>query len=783
VTNSGFTNNSAGNFGGAIFNLTENLVVTNTSFDENPVASTGQGGAIFTNSSIDIEHDRFDSNNAGSGGAIGAIAGPLVVNSSTFSNNAATADGGAIKVAQAATIMTSTFIGNSAGTNGGAIALSGGAASDSFNVSKDNFFGNSATVVGGAIFDNAAAAPVLIDNDGFSSFIGGVPGNSAGLGGAIATQTGSTTTVSNSTFTDNGSLTSSPGVVATLAGGALFSPAGALVLTADTFRANKVTASGGGVYLSSPATVTRSTFTGNMAVNGGAILSDVAQVTVSNNTISANSARLGGGIFVAGGALGSTDDTLTLNTAAEAGGAVYNGNTGTATLNFDTLSNDSTASVAALQNAGAGTLTVSDSILNETLSCSGTITDGGYNAESDNSCGFGATDVVSSPNLHVAAALDANGSSGPQTLAIDSSSSASSLVPLARCTGVNNNTDERGFARPDPAGGPCDAGAFEVAGAPPAATITGTPPAATIGKPYSFTFTTTGSTGCTLTAPLPAGLSFNAATCTISGTPATSGSFPISVVANGNGGNSAPDVATLISHRPISRAAVVAASTNWSLGDALPGTTTNNFSYGTKPLSPLMGDWNGDGIRTVGTFELGTFKLRNSNTAGAPDVTFTFGDPRGFPVAGDFDGNGYTDVAVYRAGHWQIHYLGPGAPADQSFSLGAPFATGTYPNTVPVAGDWNGDGIDGIGTYNLANGTWTLKNTVGAGAPDIAPFVFWGGVGSYPVVGDWTGIGIDTPGYRQGSVWTVRTTAVTEGPTSTFNFGVTNSVPFAWSAP
>ncbi len=253
------------------------------------------------------------------------------------------------------------------------------------------------------------------------------------------------------------------------------------------------------------------------------------------------------------------------------------------------------------------------------------------------------------------------------------------------------------------------------------------------------------------------------------------------MVADGTGGNSDPDVSTLVSHRAIGKAAVVAASVNWSLADGLPGAKTTSFAYGAKPLTPLMGDWTGSGTKTVGTFEAGVFKLRNTNSAGAADITFTFGDPRGFAVAGDFNGDGITDVAVYKDGTWQVHYLGtPGVvPPDATFTLGAPFATGAWPSTVPVSGDWNSDGID-IGTYNLSTGEWVLKNTVGAGPADFAPFTFWGGSASYPVVGDWTGIGIDTPGYRIGTGWTERTGGITSATTSTFTYGATNSFPFTW---
>ena len=337
------------------------------------------------------------------------------------------------------------------------------------------------------------------------------------------------------------------------------------------------------------------------------------------------------------------------------------------------------------------------------------------------------------------------------------------------------------------------------------------------GSPVSWTLTVTNngpavSSGWSVNDVVPAGFTAVSATpgCTVTGntiactggTLAVGASAVINVTANAParklcltntasvvGNEAEPDGPDFVANntsslrvctKAVSKAAVVATSTSWSLGDGLPGTTKIDFTYGLRPLTPLMGDWDGNGTITVGTFELGTFKLNNQNDSSAADITFPFGNPRGYPVAGDFDGNGIDDVAVYRAGLWQVHYLGAGAPGDASFNLGAPFATDIYPNTIPVAGDWDGDGIDGIGTYNLADGTWVLKNTVGAGGPDIGPFVFWGGFGSVPVVGNWAGIGFDTPGYRIGSTWTVRTASVTGGPTTTFIFGVGNSVPFAW---
>jgi hypothetical protein len=225
------------------------------------------------------------------------------------------------------------------------------------------------------------------------------------------------------------------------------------------------------------------------------------------------------------------------------------------------------------------------------------------------------------------------------------------------------------------------------------------------------------------------------------------------------------------------RPGIVRASTERFLKSGTTGgaAVAGSFFYGAKPLTPLVGDWDGNGTKTPGSFEAGVFKLRNSNSAGDPDLSFAFGDPRGFPVAGDFNGDGVDDVAVFRSGLWQVRYSTGQTPA--TFNFGS----GSWPTTVPLAGDWNGDGTDGVGVF--AAGTWTLRS-LASGAGVNSTVTFGPGTSPYPVVGDWNGDGVDTVGVKAatGTTWRLTNSAASAPSVEiTFEFGQANTdLPFAW---
>jgi len=64
------------------------------------------------------------------------------------------------------------------------------------------------------------------------------------------------------------------------------------------------------------------------------------------------------------------------------------------------------------------------------------------------------------------------------------------------------------------------------------------------------------------------------------------------------------------------------------------------FGFGPLGMRPIVGDWDEDGIDTIGLHDpaTGATLLRNTNSAGDPDVSFTIGGANAFaPVVGDWN--------------------------------------------------------------------------------------------------------------------------------------------------
>ena len=351
---------------------------------------------------------------------------------------------------------------NTATSSGGGIFSNGTA-----TLTNDTFSEDSVDDYGAGFYNNGTAT---LTGDTFS-------GDSAGYYGGGVFNTG-TVTLTGDTLSDDSADAHG--------GGGVYNE-GTATLTNDTLSGDTSTdADGGGVYNNGgTVTLTDDTLSGDTApTNGGGVYNDGGTATLTSDTLSGDMAEYGAGVFTSGTAT-LTNDTLS-GESATYGGGVYNSNT--ATLTNDTLSKDTATYGGGVYNEGTAP-SISNSIL-AASSCWGTVTDGGYNVESDNTCGLGTDDVVGSTTIHLGSSLAANGSTGPETLAIGTNSSAFEEVPNAACTPTK---DERGDTRPGIPGENCDAGAFEYQqGTPTTPTISNFPTSGTYGGGFTATVSTTG---------------------------------------------------------------------------------------------------------------------------------------------------------------------------------------------------------------------------------------------------------------------------------------------------
>ena len=95
-----------------------------------------------------------------------------------------------------------------------------------------------------------------------------------------------------------------------------------------------------------------------------------------------------------------------------------------------------------------------------------------------------------------------------------------------------------------------------------------------------------------------------------------------------------------------------------------------------------------------------------------------FGAAGTVPVPGDYNGDGMTDFAVFDAatGTWNVRGQFTGV-----------FGDGT---DTPVPGDYDGDGTTDIAVYRPSTGEWIVRNqfTIVFGDPGDVPVVRIGGI-------------------------------------------------------
>lgn len=286
--------------------------------------------------------------------------------------------------------------------------------------------------------DPSALAFRLIEVGGNHSFtaahltLSGGDDTSGNGGGAIYnnSSTGGTVRLTDSTVSDNSAV---GGVGGGIANGDGVYGNGAVRLIDSTVSGNNagVDGVGGGIYNNGALTLTNSTVSDNAAGIGGGIANDDGgRASITNSTISGNNANTsgygGGGAIFVGSAVTITNSTLSGNRASD-GGEIY-------------IAEEAVTLISSI---------VANSPSGE-KNCNGPYaTDGGYNLDSDGSCGLSrSTDKNKvAPQL---GPLQDNG--GPtQTLLPAATSPAIGVVRSSPPTVVNGvqicpRTDQRGVA-------------------------------------------------------------------------------------------------------------------------------------------------------------------------------------------------------------------------------------------------------------------------------------------------------------------------------------------------
>jgi hypothetical protein len=367
--------------------------------------------------------------------------------------------------------------------------------------------------------------------------------------------------------------------------------------------------------------------------------------------------------------------------------------------------------------------------------------------------------------------------------------------------------DQRGVGRPQPAGGNCDLGAFELDTVPPETTIDSQPPDPDTDNTPTFTFSGNDGNGSGIKSFMCKMDSNSYAPCTSPFTsPALSNGvhsfYVYAIDADSNSDatpatyswtvNSIPPVVSSITRAGASPTAAASVDFTVTFSKDVTDVDTSDFTLTTTGIigasvTNVAGSGNTYTVTVKTGKKKGTLRLdipaqatiKDSNGNTPSNLPYTSGEvyevDKGPTTVGVFrpsngvlflknkNTTGYADIAINYgqggdypvAGDWD----GNGTDTIGIYRQGSfylrnsntigyadvffPFSSGLA-GDQPVAGDWNGDGIDTIGVYNSKTITFYLRNSNTAGPAD---YVFRLGIpGDIGIAGDWTNKGFDTVG-------------------------------------
>jgi VCBS repeat-containing protein len=144
------------------------------------------------------------------------------------------------------------------------------------------------------------------------------------------------------------------------------------------------------------------------------------------------------------------------------------------------------------------------------------------------------------------------------------------------------------------------------------------------------------------------------------------------------------------------------------------------FFFGNPGDVPIAGDFNGDGFDTVSIYRPSnqTFYIINKLGAndgglGAAETSYVFGNPGDKPFVGDFDGDGVETVGLHRESTGLVYFRNTHTQgiADNQFIFG-------NPGDRLVAGDWTNDATFTPALYRPSDTTMYFRHTNTQGNAD-----------------------------------------------------------------
>jgi len=150
------------------------------------------------------------------------------------------------------------------------------------------------------------------------------------------------------------------------------------------------------------------------------------------------------------------------------------------------------------------------------------------------------------------------------------------------------------------------------------------------------------------------------------------------------------------------------------------GNADIRFFFGNPGDTPIAGDFNGDGCDTVSIYRQSEGRVYIINALGsddgglgAADYDYFFGNPGDKPFVGDFNGDGVDTVGLHRETTGLVYFRNSNTQGVAEFE----FFFGD-PGDRLIAGDWSYDGMDTPGLYRPSDRTFYLRYTNTQGTAD-----------------------------------------------------------------